>query len=149
VQTGSQRTNGFELGVNGQITRQWSVAGGYAYQDAFVTHATTAARTGAIVAQVPHYTLSLWNNVQLLRKLGAALGVIYRSKMFAPIDDSVTLPGCTRVAAAAYFSLTRDLRLQVNLENLFGTRYWADADSNTNLSPGAPRTLRFGLTARF
>jgi catecholate siderophore receptor len=30
VQTGSQRTNGYELGVNGNITRSWRVAGGYA-----------------------------------------------------------------------------------------------------------------------
>ncbi|MFS8084591.1 MAG: TonB-dependent receptor domain-containing protein, partial [Acidobacteriota bacterium] len=33
VQTGSQRTNGYEAAVNGSITRSWSVAGGYAYQD--------------------------------------------------------------------------------------------------------------------
>src|SRR6185437_9756080 len=44
VQTGSQRTNGYELGLSGSITRKWRVAGGYAYQDAFITSATTAAR---------------------------------------------------------------------------------------------------------
>ncbi len=148
VQTGSQRTDGYELGINGQITRRWSVAGGYAWQDAFVTRATAAARAGAVVAQVPRHTLSLWNNVQLAPKFGAALGVICRSKMFAAIDDAVTLPGYTRVDVAGYVALTPDLRLQVNLENLFGTRDWANADSNTNLSPGAPRTLRVGLTAR-
>ena len=67
VQTGSQRTNGYELGANGHLTPAWSVAGGYAYQDAFVTSATTAARAGAQVAQVPHHTLSLWNNYQFRR----------------------------------------------------------------------------------
>ena len=30
VQTGSQRTNGYEIGLNGRITPAWSVAGGYA-----------------------------------------------------------------------------------------------------------------------
>ena len=34
VQTGSQRTRGFEFGLNGRVTPVWSVAGGYAYQDA-------------------------------------------------------------------------------------------------------------------
>ena len=64
VQTGSQRTNGFELGVNGRICRVWTIAGGYAYQNAFVTSATTAARCRrSRSAQVPHHTLSLWNNV--------------------------------------------------------------------------------------
>ncbi len=148
VQTGSQRTNGCEIGINGQITSAWSIAGGYAYQDAFVTSATAAAKTGAVVAQVPHHTLSLWNNVKLNPRLGAALGVIYRSESFATIDDTVTLPGFTRIDAAAYYSLTSDLRLQLNVENLFDKKYWANADSNTNISPGSPRAVRLGLIAR-
>lgn len=148
VQTGSQRTNGYEIGINGQLSSAWSIAGGYAYQDAVVTSATTAARKGARVGQVPRHTLSLWNNYQFLPRMGAALGIVYRSEMFATIDDSVTLPGYTRADAAAYFSLTRDLRLQLNVENLFDKRYWANADSNTNLSPGSPRAVRLGLTAK-
>src|SRR6185295_9649477 len=142
VQTGSQRTNGYELGINGQLTSAWSVAGGYAHQDASVTSATVAARKGAIVGQVPRHTLSLWNNYQLLPRLSAALGIVHRSAMFATIDDTVTLPGFTRVDAAVYFSLTKDLRLKLNLENLLDKKYWADADSNTNLSPGSPRAVR-------
>ncbi len=64
VQTGSQRTNGYEIGLNGRLLPGWQVAGGYAYQDAFVTSATVNARDGAQVAQVPHHTFSLWNNYQ-------------------------------------------------------------------------------------
>ena len=64
VQTGSQRTTGVEIGANGRITRIWSVAGGYAYQNAVVTSATAAAPEGARVAQVPRHTFSLWNQVQ-------------------------------------------------------------------------------------
>ena len=98
---------------------------------------------------MPHHTLSLWNNYQFHPRLGAALGVIYRSDMFAAIDNTVTLPGYTRVDAAAYFSLTQDLRLQVNVENLFDKKYWANADSNTNISPGSPRAARIGVTTKF
>ncbi len=149
VQTGSQRTDGFEIGISGQLTSAWSIAGGYANQDAYVTSATTVAKTGAIVAQVPRHTLSLWNNVKLNPRLGAGLGIIYRSAMFATIDDTVTLPAATRFDAAVYYSLTSDLRLQVNVENLFDRKYWANADSNTNISPGSPRAVRVGLIARF
>ncbi|MEA2338296.1 MAG: catecholate siderophore receptor [Thermoanaerobaculia bacterium] len=149
VQTGSQRTNGYELGINGQLTSAWSIAGGYAHQDAFVTSATTAARAGAQVAQVPHHMLSLWNNVRFNERTGAALGVVYRSAMFAAIDNSVTLPGFTEVEAAAYLTLTHDLRLQLNVDNLFDTKYFANADSNTNISPGSPRAARIGIVARF
>ena len=149
VQTGSKRTNGFEIGVNGSLTRAWSIAGGYAYQDAFITSATTSALAGAQVGQVPHHTFSLWNNYQIARRLGAGLGIVHRSDMFAAIDNTVTLPGYTRADAAVFFSLTERLRLQANVENLFDKKYYLNADSNTNISPGSPRGLRVGLTARF
>jgi catecholate siderophore receptor len=149
VQTGSQRTNGFELGMTGSVTRRWKMAGGYAYQDAFVTTATTAAVAGAQVAQVPHHTFSLWNNYQLLRRWGAGLGVLHRSNMYAAVDDTVTLPGYTRTDAAVYFSVTEKVRVQANVENLLGVKYYLNADSNTNISPGSSRAVRIGLTARF
>jgi catecholate siderophore receptor len=149
VQTGSQRTNGLEVGITGRITSAWRIAGGCAYQDAYVTSATTAARAGARVAQVPHHTVSLWNHYQLLPRLGAAVGVLFRTDMFATIDNTVTLPRYTRVDVAAFYALTKDLRLQANLENAFDKKYWINADSNTNLSPGFRRALRVGLTAGF
>jgi catecholate siderophore receptor len=149
VQTGSQRTNGVEIGVTGRATNRWQLAGGYAYQDAFVTSATAAAREGAVVGQVPHHTFSLWNDWQLTARVGTAIGVLYRSEMFATIDNSVTLPGYTRVDCAVHVALARGVRAQVNLENVFDHKYWLNADSNTNLSPGAPRTFRVALAAGF
>ena len=149
IQTGSQRTNGLEIGVNGSITRDWSVAGGYAYQDAFITSATTAAVAGKQVGQVPHHTFSLWNKYQIISKLSAGLGLIHRSDMFAAIDDTVSLPGYTRVDGAVFYSFNEHWRLQANVENLFNGKYYANADSNTNISPGSPLGVRLGLTARF
>jgi catecholate siderophore receptor len=149
VQTGSQQTNGYELGWSGSLTRRWKVAGGYAYQDAFVTSATTAAKAGAQVAQVPHHTFSLWNSYQILPKLGAGLGILNRTEMFAAIDDTVRLPGYARADAAVYYSVTERVRLQANVENLLDRKYYINADSNTNISPGSPRAVRLGLIARF
>jgi len=149
IQTGSTRTNGFEIGLNGNLTRLWSIAGGYAYQDAFISSATTAALAGQQVGQVPHHTFSLWNNYQFMPKLGAGLGILHRSDMFAAVDNRVTLPGYTRADAAVFYTLTERWRLQANLENLLDKKYYLNADSNTNISPGSPRALRVGLTARF
>jgi catecholate siderophore receptor len=149
VQTGSQRTNGFEIGANGNLTHAWKIAGGYAYQDAFITSATAAARAGAQVAQVPHHSFSLWNNYQIFRRLGAGLGILNRSDMYAAIDNTVTLPGYTRADAAVFFSLNERLRLQANVENLFNKKYYINADGNNNISPGFSRAFRVGLTARF
>jgi catecholate siderophore receptor len=149
IQTGSQRTNGYELGTNGQVTPAWSIAGGYAYQDAFVTSATVSAVAGAQVGQVPHHTFSLWNRYQFQPRLAAGFGVLYRSDMFVAVDNTVTLPGYVRADGAIYFALTKQVRLQANVENLFDKKYFINADSNTNISPGFPRTLRIGLTTSF
>ena len=149
VQTGSQRTEGIEAGVNGRLFSWWTIAGGLALQDALVTRATVSAREGAQVGQVPHRTASIWNNYALHRRFGAGVGIIYRSDMFAAIDNTVRLPSYTRIDSAAFVELTQSLRLQVNAENLFDADYYLNADSNTNISPGAPRSLRVALRARF
>jgi len=39
----------------------------------------------------------------------------------------------------------RDL-LQVNAENVLGTRYAATSHGNNNIMPGAPRNVRLGLS---
>jgi len=149
VQTGSQRTNGFELGINGNVTRDWKVFGGYAYQDATVTRATTAAARGARVAQVPRNTLSFWNHYRFLTKWGVGVGLIHRSDMFAAIDNRVVLPGYTRADAAVYYSISEKMSVQVNLENLLNKKYFVNADSNDNISPGAPILGRVVFRCRF
>jgi len=149
LQTGSQRTNGYELGLNGFVTSKWSIAGGYAYQDAFINSATVSAIKGAQVALVPHHSFSLWNNYKVLPRLALGLGIVHRSDMFAAVDNAVVLPGYTRAEAAVFFSITEKWRLQANLQNLFDTQYYLNADGNNNISPGAPRGARIALIARF
>lgn len=149
VQTGSQRTNGYEIGLTGQVTPAWRIAGGYASQDAFVTSATVTARMGARVGHVPRHTFSLWNHYQFHPRLAAGMGVLHASDRFATIDNTVTLPGYTHADGAAYFTLRKGLRVQINVENVFDGRYFVNADSNTNISPGAPRTLRVALFTSF
>ena len=149
VQTGSQRTTGVELGVTGNLTSAWQVAGGYASQRATITSATTAAEDGATVPLVPRHTVSLWNRYQFVPAWGIGLGVIHQTDMYAAIDNAVTLPGFTRVDGAVYFTLNGHVRAQVNLENLLDERYYGTSHGNNNIMPGAPRTVRVSLTTGF
>jgi catecholate siderophore receptor len=149
IQTGSQRTNGFELGLGGQLTRAWSFTGGYSYQDAFISSSTTAAAAGKEVAQVPHNSLSMWNKYQITSRLAAGVGVVSRSSMFAAIDNRVKLPGYVRADAAVYYTISENWKVQANVENLFNKRYFVNADNNNNISPGAPANVKVALTARF
>jgi catecholate siderophore receptor len=146
VQTGRQRSTGHEIGLVGNVTQAWQLSAGYAAQKATIVSQTSAAQAGATVPLVPRQTFSLWNRYQLVPRLGAGLGVVHQTRMFAAIDNSVTLPGFTRVDAAAFVTLTPVLRAQVNVENLFDERYYPTSHGNNNIAPGAPRSARFSLT---
>jgi catecholate siderophore receptor len=114
-----------------------------------ITGATTNAAAGKRVGLVPRHTFSLWNNYQFMSKLAAGLGIIHHTDSFAAVDNAVVLPGYTRADVAVFYSITERWRLQGNLENLFNANYYVNADGNNNISPGRPRSIRFGLIARF
>jgi catecholate siderophore receptor len=149
LQTGSQRTNGFEAGVAGNISQAWSIAGGYTHQNAFISTATAAAKAGAQVALVPRNTFSIWNKYQVINKLAVGIGIVHRADMFAAVDDSVILPAYTRIDAAVYVPLAEKWKLQANVENLANRRYYLTADGNNNISPGARRMVRVSVVTRF
>ena len=69
--------------------------------------------------------------------------------MFAAVDNTVTVPGYTRVDAAVYYFINPNWRLQANVENLLNRKYYLNADSNTNISPGSPLALRVMLRTSF
>jgi len=149
VQTGSQRSTGYELGVSGSVMPAWEIAGGFARQKTVITSTTASAREGATIALVPASTLSLWSKHRLAPRLSAGLGVVHQTAMYAAIDNAVTLPGFTRYDAGVFATLSRNLRAQINLENLFNARYYPLAHNNNNITPGSPRAVRLSLTTGF
>ncbi|SFK42541.1 catecholate siderophore receptor [Nitrosomonas aestuarii] len=148
--TKGQRTEGVEIGLSGQLTSNWSVMGGYAYQEGELTSTQSSdAQKGATVAELPRNTFSMWSRYDITPRIGAAFGVIYRSSMFAAVDNTVRIPDFTRVDAALFAQLTRQVRAQINIENLFDTHYFASVHNNNNISPGSPFAVRATLVANF
>jgi catecholate siderophore receptor len=147
--TDGQRTKGIEVGFGGQLAPNWSVMGGYAFQDGEITSNQQDAEKGATVAELPRHTFSMWSRYDFTPRLGAAIGVINRSSMFASTDNTVKVDGFTRVDAAFYARLNKHIRAQVNIENLFDTKYISSVHNNNNLSPGSPTAVRASLIANF
>jgi catecholate siderophore receptor len=132
-----QRTRGIELSISGNITDDWKMFGGYAFQDGKITKSLpSSALVGTTMAQVPEHTFTLWNRYDITKQWGVGLGSIYRSKMYAATDNLVKLPEFLRFDAAVYFNLNKNIEMQVNVENLFDKKYYASANSNTNITPG-------------
>lgn len=144
------RSKGIELGVSGNLTRAWSVSGGYAYQEGKLT-ATTSGTTqaGATLANLPRNTVSLWNRYDFTPRWGAGLGVYNRSATFASTSNAVRIDGYTRVDGAVFYRHSANLRAQLNVENLTGEGYFVNAHNDNNILPGAPVTVRASVTAGF
>ncbi len=102
VLTGKSRSTGLELGASGAVTSRWELAGTYTNQSAKIRSLTTSAAPGATIAIVPHTVASLWNKVQVTRRLGLGLAALRQSDMYAAVDDKVTLRGYSRFDGAAF-----------------------------------------------
>jgi len=148
--SGSHRIQGFENSLTGYVTPDWQTVFGYAYTDARITGATsTTVVPGNRVQLVPFHQFSWWNKYQIDPTWAAALGVIYFSSSYASSDDTVLLPGFVRFDTALYAKINQTWKAQLNVENIFNTRYWASADGNNNISPGQSRTVRLKAIATF
>lgn len=144
------RSKGIEFGVTGNVTKAWSVAGGYSYQDSRLTATTGAtAQDGARTANVPKHTISLWNRYDVTPVWGLGLGIFNRSSMFATTSNAVELDGYTRVDGAVFYTFSPKLSAQLNVENLLGEDYYVNAHSDNNLLPGDTTNARLTVTARF
>ncbi len=150
VKTGQQRTEGAELSLQGEVRPGWQLHGGYAFLDGRIVSTTSAAAAGARLQLVPRHMLTLWNRVDLGHGLGAGMGLLHQGRVVTSLDNQVALPGWTRADAALYRRWAGSgTQLALNVENLFKRRYFATADGNNNISPGAPRQARMTLTMKF
>jgi catecholate siderophore receptor len=158
VRSGQQRTEGAEVGLQGDVTSNWQVYGGYAYLDGRITKpisSGTAATPASVVPAgnkiglVPRHTFSLWNKVNVGGGWAAGLGLIYQGESYTSFNNTVKLPAFARADAAVYYEFNKNTRLALNVENLFDKKYFPTVDGDNNISPGAPRTTRLTLSTAF
>jgi catecholate siderophore receptor len=150
VKTGQQRTEGVELGLQGEVARNWQVFAGYAHLEGRITKTTSGAVAGARLQLVPQNMASIWNRFDVGNGWGTGLGVIYQGDSYATLDNRITLPAFARADGALYYAFAGGKTwLALNVENLFDKKYFPTADGNNNISPGAPRNARLTVSTRF
>jgi catecholate siderophore receptor len=150
VPIGRQRTRGVELSAAGSITKALSLVGAYTYSDGkFRDNVSGTVRAGNQLPNMPKHSASLWTRIDPTQQLGAAVGMIYVGKRYAATDNFVALPDYTRVDAALYYNISEEVGMQLNIENVFNTRYFLYAHSNNNITPGSPTAFKISLNAKF
>jgi len=141
------RTRGVEFGLQGQVTDKWNILASYTYMKG--TLKAGQSNAGNYLKETPKNMYAVWNRYDFTPWFGAAFGVVGRSASFTKEDNSVTLPSYARVDAALYGKINKNLRAQVNIQNLFDTNYYVASHNNNNIMPGAPITARVTLIATF
>lgn len=111
----SERTDGFELGVTGRITRDWQVTAGYTFLDAEIT-------SGANAGQRPQYTAkhaaTLWTTYQVTRELLVGAGFQYQSSRVTNAANTAEVPYDLSIDALISYQINDNLRVSLNGYNL-------------------------------
>ena len=141
------KIQGFEIQLQGRLSDFWDISAGYSFLDG--EQANRSGPIGLRPRELPDSTLSVWNNFQITDRFGLGAGFTYQSESFINNGNSATLPDYLRVDAAAYFDVSDNIRLQVNVENVTDTVYFPNAHSTHQVTVGAPVNARFSINGRF
>ncbi|MBO7921304.1 TonB-dependent siderophore receptor [Alteromonas sp. K632G] len=149
ILTGTE-TKGFEVQVVGKLSERWVINAGYSNLDGEemgrIVDGTLANRD---LAQLPEHMLTLWNQYEVNDEWRVALGVIYQSEQYASLNNTVELPDFVRVDAALYYDYSEDVKIQLNVENLFDEDYFPSAHNDNNIATGEPLNARLSLQYKF
>ncbi|OBX17986.1 hypothetical protein A9995_13660 [Erythrobacter sp. QSSC1-22B] len=146
IQTGQQRSRGFEADLAFRATQDWNITAAYTYTDAQVRRDTNPLLIGDNPISVPEQQFNLWSTYDITLGRGTLTlggGGRYVGKRQGTLPNSYELPDYAVVDAAAIYRLDR-WRFQVNAYNLL------DSDYVDSASPTGTRTVLLGepLTVR-
>ena len=139
--------SGFEVQLLGQVNDRWYLSAGYSNLDG--EQVDRSGATGLRPRELPEQMFSLWNTYQFSDKLGFGLGVTHQDESFIDNSNSALLPSYTRVDAAAYYDVSQNLRVQLNIENLTDELYFPNAHSTHQASVGRPLNARLTIIHNF
>lgn len=138
---------GFEIQLQGQVTEDWYLSAGYSNLDG--EQVDRSGPTGLRPRELPEQMFSLWNTYQVSSKLGLGLGVSHQDDSYINNSNSAILPGYTRIDAAAFYDISEDWRIQLNIENATDELYFPNSHSTHQATVGRPINARLTISSRF
>jgi iron complex outermembrane receptor protein len=151
IQTGEQRSDGLELDVVLTPGGGWTLAGNYAYTDAWVARDTDFQ--GKELAATPRHAGRFWLGYAASGALeGFSLGggVTAVGKQQVNLGNAAMTPGYAVVDAQAAYTW-RNCTLALSGRNLLDRDYWEPYSyiGGPRVSPGEPRSVAARLETRF
>ena len=135
--------DGLELEIKGKVHEKLYVAFGY-------TNLNGETSSGGKPRELPGHTLSLWAMYDLSDNFGYALGVTQQGESNIKDNNSaLVLPGYSRIDFAAFYNLSSDVTVRLNVENLTDKLYFPHSHSTHQASVGEPLNARLSITKKF
>uniref|UniRef100_UPI00261C2F7F TonB-dependent receptor n=1 Tax=Janthinobacterium sp. TaxID=1871054 RepID=UPI00261C2F7F len=154
---GSKQVKGVELGISGNFTKEWSVFGGYTHLNAVVenngfvstgvvngvTQYAPSPYNGNQFPTTPKNSASLWTAYTVTPAITIGGGINYVDKVYASVANNKFAPAYTRFDAMASYVLSRNVTLQLNIQNLTDKLYFDKVSSPhyAGVAPGRTATL--------
>jgi catecholate siderophore receptor len=149
VLDGEQRVDGLELTYSGNITSKWKVYGGYTYMESEIVKATNAADEGNHMPSTPRNNFNFWSTYELMPKLTVGGGATFVDSRFGNEANSVEVPSYWRYDAMATYALTKNVDLQLNVQNLTDKRYYDQVFTTHYAHMAAGRTALMSASFHF
>ncbi|CAN7220356.1 TonB-dependent siderophore receptor [Pseudoduganella sp. LjRoot289] len=151
---GEVASKGVELDVSGELAPGWRLSGAYAYTDASVTRGDNTIRSGSRLPNVPRQSANvlLAPSFQLgggTATLGAGVSHVGERLGDVAVSSGFRLPAYTTTRLLAAYAPNRQLRLALNIDNLFDRAYYASAYSQLWVAPGSARTVTATLSYKY
>jgi iron complex outermembrane receptor protein len=155
---GKARSQGLEIDLQGEITKDLSLWASYAYVDAKTSNTFNdpnfgvAVPAGSRLLNVPKHTLSL-QLVNSMAVAGRGLqfggGLLYVGQRSGEFTTNFKLPAYTVARAFAAYGLTKSTTLRLDVDNLFNETYYTNSFSALWVQPGTPRSARVSAAFKF
>ncbi len=139
-------TTGFEAELQGMLTANWYILAGYSYLDG--EQVDQDGDTGLRPRELPENMFSIWNHYRVNENFGFGLGLVVQDESYINNSNSATLPSYARVDASVFYNVRKDLRVQLNVENLFDEVYYPDAHSTHQATVGEPMNATLSIRGR-
>ncbi|MAQ00992.1 MAG: TonB-dependent siderophore receptor [Alteromonadaceae bacterium] len=139
--------SGYELQLTGYLNDDWRITANYSHLEGEIVD--RSGPTGLTPRELPENTFSVWSTYQVNDVFGVGLGATYQDESFINNGNSAVLPSYTRWDASAYYDISDDLRVQLNIENLTDELYFPNAHATHQATVAAPLNAMLTVVGRF
>jgi len=159
---GESKVDGFELGLNGNLTDKWAVSAGYTYLDSgavdngkkcsgrpTVCTNEDSPYNGNKMPNVAKNSATLWTTYDLTPALTIGAGAVAMDKVYGDLANTKYVPGYVRYDAMARYNVNKNVDLQLNVNNLTDERYFTKAYASHYATEAEGRSAVLSLNFKY